>query len=150
MKHVSFFTPLLLVTSLTATAGPSLPALWDFTASKDTKALWHKLTGKAALPGWVKNGGTGGASYNVKLDGKKYVVMSGCKPHDCAAESIAVLYSPRNKEAHALYSSRGEKAGHEKLTWLNVDEDGMVDERTILFAKITGSLDNHPDWYNAE
>lgn len=87
----------------------------------------------------------GGASYNVILDGKKYVVMSGCKPHDCPAESIAVLYSPRYKEAHTMYSSCGGKAGHEMLTCLNVDEDRMVDERAILYAKIRDSLDHHPD-----
>ncbi|MBE5254414.1 Ivy family c-type lysozyme inhibitor [Mixta mediterraneensis] len=149
MKHVYFFTPLLLAASLTAAAKQPLPTLQDFATGNDTKVIWHKLTDKAALPGWVKNGGTTGASYNVRLDDESYIVMSGCKPHDCAAGSIAVLWSPRKKETHALYSSREGKADHESLTWLNLEEGGMADERAILFAKITGSLDNHPIWYHA-
>ena len=136
MKFIYCFIPLLLI-SFSSTAGQALPTLSDFANSDNTKAVWHKLDIISTLPSWVKSGGTDGVSYNVTIDGEKYIVMSGCKPHDCMAESIAVLYSLHD-----------EKTGRDNLTWINVPEGEMIDARTVLFAKITGSFDNHPIQFN--
>lgn len=147
MKFIYCFIPLLLI-SFSSTAGQALPTLSDFANSDNTKAVWHKLDIISTLPSWVKSGGTDGVSYNVTIDGEKYIVLSGCKPHDCMAESIAVLYSSARKEAHALFSLHDEKTGRDNLTWINVPEGEMIDARTVLFAKIMGSFDNHPTQFN--
>ncbi|BBU86441.1 hypothetical protein EIMP300_78410 [Escherichia coli] len=36
----------------------------------------------------------------------------------------------------------------EKLTWLNVNDALSIDGKTVLFAALTGSLENHPDGFN--
>ncbi|EOQ1650832.1 Ivy family C-type lysozyme inhibitor, partial [Escherichia coli] len=35
-----------------------------------------------------------------------------------------------------------------KLTWLNVNDALSIDGKTVLFAALTGSLENHPDGFN--
>lgn len=36
----------------------------------------------------------------------------------------------------------------ERLTWLNVSDALSIDGKTVLFAALSGSLDNHPDAFN--
>ncbi|MFM2591328.1 hypothetical protein AAFX19_00010 (plasmid) [Vibrio harveyi] len=33
-------------------------------------------------------------------------------------------------------------------TWLNVNDALSIDGKTVLFAALTGSLENHPDGFN--
>ncbi len=40
------------------------------------------------------------------------------------------------------------KTDQEKLTWLNVSDALSIDGKTVLFAALSGSLDNHPDAFN--
>ncbi|HFU4245985.1 TPA: hypothetical protein ACH5ZM_003785, partial [Escherichia coli] len=37
---------------------------------------------------------------------------------------------------------------YQKLTWLNVNDALSIDGKTVLFAALTGSLENHPDGFN--
>ena len=48
-----------------------------------------------------------------------------------------------------MLSVAGPTEGAEKLTWLNIGGGSeSIDGRTILYAALTGSLENHPDAFN--
>ena len=73
--------------------------------------------------GWVENGGTETPVSRITLDGSEYVVLSGCKPHDCAAENLVTLLRPGGDAAvGALAVNRGDTGFGPKrstLTWLS-------------------------------
>lgn len=115
---------------------------------KATAGAFKTMVGSQKLPQWVTQGGTTSANQDVEIDGQKYIVLNSCKPHDCAAESIAVLYSPKSKTLAGVFSELDEQAVHQKLTWLNISDSLSIDGKTVLFAALTGSLDNHPDRFN--
>lgn len=115
---------------------------------KATATAFKTMVGDQKLPQWVTQGGTTSQNQDVIIDGKKYIVLNSCKPHDCAAENIAVLYSPESNTLAGVFSQLDEQAVHQKLTWLNISDDLSIDGKTVLFAALTGSLDNHPDSFN--
>ena len=41
-----------------------------------------------------------------------------------------------------------ENTAQEKLTWMNVSDALSIDGKTVLFAALSGSLENHPDAFN--
>lgn len=47
-----------------------------------------------------------------------------------------------------VFSTVDEKTSREKLTWLNVSDELSIDGKTVLFAALSGSLQNHPDAFN--
>ena len=115
---------------------------------QDTKAEFQKMVASKHLPNWISQGGTDSQGQKVNIAGKQYVVLTSCKPHDCASQRIAVLYSMGMKKLAGVFSSIEEKTGSEKLQWLNIPDDLSIDGKTVLFAALTGSLDNHPDSFN--
>lgn len=116
-------------------------------AKKEPAAFSQMLKGHH-LPGWIKSGGTATPARTVKLGDDEYQVFSVCKPHDCAAERLAVLWSEKSQQMSGLYSTVDEKTSQEKLTWLNVSDALSIDGKTVLFAALSGSLENHPDAFN--
>lgn len=120
----------------------------DLATKTDTKAAFKEMASKHKLPEWVTKGGTNSETKNVELNGKKYQVLNACKPHDCGTERIAVLYSPEAKRMSGVLSTVDEEKASEKLVWLNISDDESIDGKTILFAALTGSLDNHPHSFN--
>ncbi|UXM94611.1 Ivy family C-type lysozyme inhibitor [Bartonella sp. HY329] len=114
----------------------------------DTKVEFQKLIKGQNLPKWVSEGGTESQSKEVIIEGKKYLVLNACKPHDCDAEQIALLYSIDAKKLAGVFSTNDEKDGSQKLQWLNIPDELSIDGKTILFAALTGSLDNHPNSFN--
>lgn len=120
----------------------------DFSNDPLIKDKWRSVIKKASLPLWVNDGGTTTQSTEVIIEGKKYLVISGCKPHDCSSQTISVIFSPESKRFYGLYTERGEDQTKERLTWLNIASGEQIDIRTILYAKFTGSLDNHPGQFN--
>ena len=115
---------------------------------KATAESFNTMVGSQKLPQWVTQGGTTSPNQDVVIGGQKYIVLNSCKPHDCAAESIAVLYSAESKVLAGVLSEQDEQAVHQKLTWLNISDNLSIDGKTVLFAALTGSLDNHPDSFN--
>lgn len=115
---------------------------------KATAEAFKTMVGDQKLPEWVTQGGTSSQNQDVVIGGKKYIVLNSCKPHDCAAENIAVLYSAESKTLAGVFSTLDPQAVQQKLTWLNVSDDLSIDGKTVLFAALTGSLDNHPDSFN--
>ncbi|EGA4345108.1 Ivy family C-type lysozyme inhibitor, partial [Escherichia coli] len=97
---------------------------------------------------WVMKGGTYTPAQTVTLGDETYQVMSACKPHDCGSQRIAVMWSEKSNQMTGLFSTIDEKTSQEKLTWLNVNDALSIDGKTVLFAALTGSLENHPDGFN--
>ncbi|HBC5886972.1 TPA: C-lysozyme inhibitor, partial [Escherichia coli] len=54
----------------------------------------------------------------------------------------------KSNQMTGLFSTIDEKTSQEKLTWLNVNDALSIDGKTVLFAALTGSLENHPDGFN--
>ncbi|MGV2813955.1 Ivy family C-type lysozyme inhibitor [Enterobacter cancerogenus] len=117
-------------------------------ADQDTKAEFQKMTANQHLPKWITQGGTDSQGQKISITGKQYLVLTSCKPHDCGSQRIAVLYGTATKKLAGVYSTVDEKTGTEKLQWLNIPDDLSIDGKTVLFAALTGSLDNHPDSFN--
>lgn len=117
-------------------------------ADKATAEAFKTMVSHQKLPQWVTQGGTMSQNKDVIIGGKKYIVLNSCKPHDCAAENIAILYSPESKTLAGVFSTLDEQSVHQELTWLNISDDLSIDGKTVLFAALTGSLDNHPDSFN--
>lgn len=135
------------LTTLTAYAQSDL-TVSSLAVNKDTKAAFQKMVGKQSLPGWVTQGGTDSQTKSVEIDGNKFLVLSSCKPHDCSTQRMAVLYSPTAGKMAGVFSTVDEKASTEELLWLNVGDNESIDGKTILYAALTGSLENHPDSFN--
>ncbi|EEK5540025.1 C-lysozyme inhibitor [Salmonella enterica] len=115
---------------------------------QDTKAEFQKMAANQHLPKWVTQGGTDSQGQKVNIAGNQYLVLTSCKPHDCSSQRIAVLYATATKKIAGVFSSVEEKTGNEKLQWLNLPDDLSIDGKTVLFAALTGGLDNHPDSFN--
>jgi hypothetical protein len=138
---------LFLATGSTMAAESSL-TVSQLATSQSTKAEFSKMVEGHTLPAWVTKGGTSTGTKEVQLGENRYLVLESCKPHDCGSERIAVLYSPKLKRMMGLYSSVDEAKASEQLAWLNVGDAESIDGKTVLYAALTGSLENHPDAFN--
>ncbi|ADP11357.1 Inhibitor of vertebrate lysozyme precursor [Erwinia sp. Ejp617] len=137
----------LSFTTLSAYAQSDL-TISSLATHNETKAAFEKMVGKHPLPRWVTEGGTHSQNRQVNIDGKHFLVLNACKPHDCAAQNIAVLYSAEAKKMAGVFSTRDDKASSQTLIWLNMDDDLSIDGKTVLLAALTGSLENHPNQFN--
>ena len=113
-----------------------------------SKAAFNQMVKGHKLPAWVSNGGTFSPVITVTLGNESWQVLSACKPHDCGSERVAVLWSEKSQQMSGVFSTVNEKTTQEKLTWLNVSDALSIDGKTVLFAALSGSLENHPDAFN--
>lgn len=133
---------------LTINAFAESPAtLSDLAVKDETKALFKKMIKDQKLPNWVMKGGTDSEKLNINLKGNDYQIYSSCKPHQCGLEQIAVLYSPKARIMTGVFAKNTERDTLQKLVWLKVPDDLSIDGKTVLFATLTGTLANHPDWF---
>jgi len=109
-----------------------------------TQSYFQKMLGTRHLPAWVKRGGTDSPSREIMIGSKKYLVLTSCKPHDCASESVAMLFSPKTREMSVVLSKYDAASENQTLTWFNVPDELSIDGKTVLFAALSGSLENHP------
>lgn len=109
-----------------------------------TQSYFQKMLGTRHLPAWVKRGGTDSPSREIMIGLKKYLVLTSCKPHDCASESVAMLFSPKTHEMSVVLSKYDAASENQALTWFNVPDELSIDGKTVLFAALSGSLENHP------
>lgn len=143
---VPVFAGLLALTS-TAFAENSL-TLADLGQDQALTAAFDQMAQGQEIPEWVRGGAVTSPAGHAAFDGKNYVVLTGCKQNECAANQIALLYQPEAGEMFGLLVT-GEQTVQQQLTWLNIGGDAeSIDGRTILFAATTGSLDNHPDAFD--
>jgi len=114
------------------------PYLFDFIMNKRTGQAYHQLIAGHHFPAWVNQGGTSTPADNITIKGETWQVLSGCKPHNCPAQSIAILYSPAKGEIHGVYSDYDQKNNRQTLTWLNLDPTEEAGMRTLLFNRLNG------------
>ena len=144
-KYINAAAALLM--SSGAMAADSL-TLHDLATNKDSKAAFARMVKGHSLPAWVSKGGTSTPAKTVKLGDVEYQVLSACKPHDCAAERVAVLWSEKSQTMSGVFSTVSDKSAKESLTWLNVGDALSIDGKTVLYSALSGSLENHPDAFN--
>lgn len=113
--------------------------LSDFASAKSTSKSYSELISKNKLPAWVKSGGTSTPSTEVTVAGKKYIALSGSKPHSGPEQNIAVLYSPDNREIHGVFSDFNAEKNRETLTWLNLDPIDSGALKNALFNRLYGN-----------
>lgn len=153
---ISKAIPLAFATLLTATlpvmaqdAPPALPTLAELDKDQAMTAAFDAMTVNREAPDWLKGGGVASPTHEVGFDGKSWLAMTSCKPHDCGAHKIAVIFNPKAGVMYGVISDSSEDGAEEKLTWLNIGGGAeSIDGRTILYAALTGSLENHPQGFN--
>ena len=134
-------------TALAQDAPPELPRLSAALKDPGLAAAFDAMTARQPLPDWLDGSLVESATRAAAFDGKEWLVMSACKAHDCAAHRIAVLYDPKDGAMHGVLSETDGMV--ERLTWLGIGGGAeSIDGRTILYAALTGSLDNHPQAFN--
>ncbi|MTH79524.1 Ivy family c-type lysozyme inhibitor [Paracoccus aestuariivivens] len=124
------------------------PTLADMGQVAALKTAFEAMFANSEKPEWLADGIVTTPSQVASFNGQSWLVMSGCKPHDCASNQIAVIYSTTTGTMHGVLSEAAENAP-QMLTWLNIGGGAeSIDGRTILFAALTGSLANHPDAFD--
>ncbi|ENQ6443820.1 C-lysozyme inhibitor [Citrobacter freundii] len=118
------------------------PYLFDFVQGKDTGKAYKSLIAKRNLPSWVQDGGTSTPANEITIRGSKYLALSGCMPHNCPAQAIAILYSPEKGDIHGVFSEYDFTEDRQKLTWMNLDPIDSDDMRNILFKRLHGDVSN--------
>ncbi|HFW0244777.1 TPA: Ivy family C-type lysozyme inhibitor [Salmonella enterica subsp. enterica serovar Poona] len=117
-------------------------------SNPDTKEEFKQMIGNQHLPAWITQGGADSPGNSVQIGGKKYVVLTSCKPHDCGSQCIAVLYTTQTKKIAGVFSSSDEMEMSQKLQWISIPDSLSIDGKTVLFAALTGSLEHVPDGFN--
>ncbi len=145
-KAITTVAALVIATSAMAQDDLTISSL---AKGETTKAAFNQMVQGHKLPAWVMKGGTYTPAQTVTLGDETYQVMSACKPHDCGSQRIAVMWSEKSNQMTGLFSTIDEKTSQEKLTWLNVNDALSIDGKTVLFAALTGSLENHPDGHRS-
>ncbi|MEH4297758.1 Ivy family C-type lysozyme inhibitor [Enterobacter ludwigii] len=140
-------TSLALLSATTAFAQNDI-SIRKIVTDNETSKAFYKMSKGYKFPDWVVEGGTSTPAMKVTLNSVPYQVVSACKPHDCAAEQIAILYSPENKSMFGVFSKHSADGAQQNLQWLNSENDIPIDGKTVLFAALSGSLENHPDAFN--
>ena len=139
MKN-TFALSMLLVLPITSYAADG-PYLFDFIAGNETGKAYRALIAKQKLPDWVKDGGTSTPANEVTIKGVKYLALSGCKPHNCPAQSIAVLYSIDKGDIHGVYSEYDMTNDRQTLKWINLDPIDSDSMRGVLFKRLSGDVE---------
>lgn len=121
----------------------------DLAKNSASKAEFSSMVKGRALPAWVTQGGVSSPAREVRLAGALFQVLTSCKPHDCASERVALLWSPQANRMMGVFSRVDDKAACETLTWLNIGDSESIDGKTVLYAALAGSLENHPDAFNS-
>ena len=139
----------ILVGAPSAFAQSHLATFRDIAADLAAASAFKAMAKGHVLPDWINGKTVESPGHEIMFGGQKVYVMSACKQHDCGSERIAVMYDPEKQIMYGLLLSADQKTVFEKLTWLNIGPGNeAIDGRTILYAALTGSLENHPDAFN--
>ncbi|MBS0908973.1 Ivy family c-type lysozyme inhibitor [Tatumella sp. JGM118] len=138
----------LCCTGISFTALAQTPTLSSLVASQQGGSAFSKLIAHQHLPDWIIKGGVESPMQQVTLKGVTYQVYSACKPHDCASENFALIYSPADNTMSGLFARNNEARHREELQWLNISDALSIDGKTVLYAALSGSLANHPQAFN--
>ncbi len=151
MKQIRIAVAMVAVLpAATAAAAQDHPVIFSDIAKEPAAASAFKTMVEGhRLPDWIHGKTVEAPGHEVMFGGEKVYVMSACKQHDCGSEQIAVLYDPGRKIMHGVLLIADPKTRSERLTWMNIGGGKeSIDGRTILYAALTGSLENHPDAFD--
>lgn len=124
--------------------GPN-PSLGDLSSNPKMAAAFDKMVGETKVPDWIKDRIVSSPGQTVSFAGKDYLAMSGCEQHLCGPHQVAVLYDAEAGQMYGVLSESDELGGAESLTWLNIGGGPeSIDGKTLLYATLTGSVENHP------
>ncbi len=144
LKKISIIT--LLATSPSIFAAEN--TFSDLIHTPEGSKALTALLSKQKVPNWVKTGGVETPAKQVTLKGNTYQLYTVCQQHNCGNQQFALLYSAKLHQMSGLYVQNNEKNHRETLQWLNISDELSIDGKTVLYAAITGSLENHPDAFN--
>lgn len=127
----------MLVLPITSWALEGQYYMSEFLEGKDTGKAYQSLITKENLPEWVKEGGVSTPANRLTINGEKYLALSGCQPHSCPWQSIAILYSLDKGNIYGVYSEIDMSNTQQTLKWLNVE---LMDsyKKSILFMRLNG------------
>lgn len=139
-----------IVSAATGASAQNHPAIFREIAADPAAASAFKAMAEGhRLPDWINGKTVESPGHEVMFGGEKVYVMSTCKQHDCGVEQIAVMYDPGKKIMYGLLLLADPETRAERLTWMNLGASSeAIDGRTILYAALTGSLENHPDAFD--
>lgn len=125
-------------------ATPSVPRLdksgtlhfYGLLQRPDFSLAFAAMPGTDQLPYWTRHEETSTPALRVDVAGHEQWLAGACKPHDCPAERILVLYDAQAHAMTGLFARRKVDAvdidssdpTNDELTWL-----GVPDEQTRQF-----------------
>ena len=129
-----------LATSASSPSG--LTYLYDLMQRPDFSTAFAALSGADQLPAWASQGGVATPAQQVVVDGHAHMLAEACKPHDCPAERILILYDESNHAMSGLFARRKPSASNnadsndpanDDLIWLGAPDDAA---RQLLQRKL--------------
>ncbi|MFO1161870.1 MAG: Ivy family c-type lysozyme inhibitor [Reyranellaceae bacterium] len=115
-RHASIAMLGLLLAPLRATAQSTSPYLFDLLKRAAFRRSFDALfAGERNVDDWIgvfqkTDNGVCGPSKGVRTGGAVYILADVCKPHDCSANNLQVLFSENGSRAWALLRSpRGQR-----------------------------------------
>lgn len=138
---VATSAPTLAVSTSVSAAG-GLTYLYDLMQRPDFSTAFAALSGAEQLPAWASQGGVATPAQQVVIDGHTQMLAEACKPHDCPAERILILYDENTHAMSGLFARRKPAAlnhadsndpANDDFIWLGAPDDAS---RQLLQRKL--------------
>jgi hypothetical protein len=78
----------------------------------DFSTAFAALSGADQLPAWAGQGGVATPAQQVSVNGHTWLLATACKPHDCPAERILILYDVNTHAMSGLFARRKANAAN--------------------------------------
>jgi len=111
-----------LATSTTSASG--LTYLYDLMQRPDFSTAFAALSNADQLPPWASQGGVATPAQQVTINGHVELLAVACKPHDCPAERILILYDENTHAMAGLFARR-------KANARNIDSNDPANDDVI-------------------
>lgn len=109
MRIPAYAVALTLALTQAAFAGPYLS---DLLKEDSFRQSWNALfADPSAVPDWVAtfaktSNGVVTPSDDITIDGKPYVYATLCKPHDCGANQLGIVFTATGDAAWAMLTEK--------------------------------------------
>jgi hypothetical protein len=114
----------------------------DLLQRRDFGTAFTALPGADQLPAWPRQGGTSTPAQHVELGGRQQWLVTACKPHDCPAERMLVLYDESTHAMSGVFARRKSEVAddvdsndpaNDDLIWLGEPDEAA---KRLLLAKL--------------
>lgn len=106
MRITRLFPALFAFTILEAATAATPPTTAELTGKDGFRQAYQAML---TFPSWVTTArATSVPVSNFSLDGKSYIMGHMCRPHNCAAEQLEVVFAKDHSAAWGLLSIKGE------------------------------------------